>query len=195
MSAAVPMHASQTPPEDLLARMRTGDREAVGEFVLRYGDLIRLRIRDKLGPRLRRVLDSEDVLSTVTRRLDHLVRDRAIRAGSNAELWSLVAAIANHAVAENARSAKREQNTLEAAPQRDTDAQDAEPRIDEASAHDAALADVVGTLQDETDRRILWLRLHDHPHDQIADEIGSTPSAVRMRWSRIRKLLRKVMQH
>ena len=193
MNAAIPTHTPQPAPEDILARMKTGDREAVGEFVLRYGDLIRLRIRDKLGPRLRRVLDSEDVLSTVTRRLDGLVRDRAIRAGSNAELWSLVAAIANHAVAESARSAKREQNTLEAAP-RESGSGESAPRMAPES-DDSALTGIVGSLQDETDRRILWLRLHDHPHEQIAEEIGSTPSAVRMRWSRIRRLLRDVIRH
>jgi DNA-directed RNA polymerase specialized sigma24 family protein len=172
--------------------MKSGDREAVAEFVFRYGDLIRLRIRDKLGPKLRRVLDSEDVLSTVTRRLDHLVRDRAIRAGSNAELWSLVAAIANHAVAENARAARREQNVLESAPRTElsTQAEDVKPE-----PCDDALEEIVDALQDETDRRILWLRLHNHPHEQIASEIGSTPSAVRMRWSRIRRLLRKVIPH
>jgi DNA-directed RNA polymerase specialized sigma24 family protein len=193
MSAAIPTQASQPQPEDILARMRTGDREAVGEFVTRYGDLIRLRIRDKLGPRLRRILDSEDVLSTVTRRLDGLVRDRAIRAGSNAELWSLVAAIANHAVAESARSAKREQNTLESAP-RDSESEEAAQPTYAHATEDSALTGIVGTLQDETDRRILWGRLHDHAHEQIAEEIGSTPSAVRMRWSRIRKLLRDVLR-
>lgn len=182
-----------TPPEDLLARMKGGDREAVAEFVLRYGDLIRLRIRDKLGPRLRRILDSEDVLSTVTRRLDHLVRDRAIRAGSNAELWSLVAAIANHAVAENARAARREQNTLESPARTDIEELRSEDAPSPGRDHDQTLAEIVGTLQDETDRRILWLRLHNHPHEQIASEIGSTPSAVRMRWSRIRTLLRRVL--
>ena len=57
----------------LLARMREGDRSACGEFMLHYGDLLRLRIRDKLSSNLRLVLDSEDVLSTVTRRLDVIV--------------------------------------------------------------------------------------------------------------------------
>ena len=195
MNPTASINAPPTPPEDLLARMKRGDREAVAEFVCRYGDLIRLRIRDKLGPKLRRVLDSEDVLSTVTRRLDHLVRDRAIRAGSDAELWSLIAAIANHAVAENARAARREQNTLESTTRNDV----APPTVEEGprpqGAVDGALADVVGALQDETDRRILWGRLHDHPHEQIAAELGSTPSAVRMRWSRIRRLLRSVLPH
>lgn len=192
MNPTASTQASPIPPEDLLARMKRGDREAVADFVLRYGDLIRLRIRDKLGPNLRRVLDSEDVLSTVTRRLDHLVRDRAIRAGSNAELWSLVAAIANHAVAENARAARRERNTLESGNR--PDITETEQSIGQDRSDDA-LEEVVGALQDETDRRILWLRLHNHPHEQIASEIGSTPSAVRMRWSRIRRLLRKVLPH
>ncbi len=147
-----------------------------------------------LGPRLRRVLDSEDVLSTVTRRLDHLVRDRAIRAGSNAELWSLVAAIANHAVAENARTERRERSTLESASAHAARDATSRPQAAHADEDDSALADIVGSLQDETDRRILWSRLHDHPHEQIAEELGSTASAVRMRWSRIRRLLRKAIR-
>lgn len=193
MSAYRHPEAGRTYAEALLGRMKTGDRQAVAEFVVRYGDLIRLRIRDKIGPRLRRVLDSEDVLSTVTRRLDGLVRDGAIRAGTNAEFWSLISAIANHAVSENIRALKRECNTVEGWPEA-SDQPDKSVPVDDPTEEQRALADIVESLHDETDRRVLWMRLHDHPHETIASEIGASPAAVRMRWSRIRKALRQIIQ-
>ena len=101
-----PTAGATSPAEALLGRMRGGDRDAAAEFVRRYGDLIRLRVREKLGASLRRVLDSEDVLSTVARRLDGIVHDGRLRAGTQAELWSLVTAIANHAVCENVRGVR-----------------------------------------------------------------------------------------
>ena len=59
--------------ESLLRRMRNGDREAAAQFITRYEDRIRRRIRGKLNPSVRRLFDSQDIFSTIGRRLDQYV--------------------------------------------------------------------------------------------------------------------------
>jgi len=172
---------------ELLRRMRDGDREACGDFMLHYGDLVRLRIRDKLSAPLRRVLDSEDVLATVTRRLDRIVCDEKLRAQTDGQLWALVMQIAKNVVSENVRNRKREQSANDdavmiaqlAAAAADTQC------IDSQSATQWAFQ----IIEDKIDRLILQRRIAGDTHDTIAALVDLTPSAVRMRWSRTLQVL------
>lgn len=173
--------------EELLGRMRGGDRAACGDFMLHYGDLIRLRIRDKLGVQLRRVLDSEDVLATVTRRLDRIVCNEQLKAQTDRQLWSLVMQIAKNVVSENVRTRKREQSVNDdaemieqlAAAAADT------PSIDSRSATRWAFQ----IIDNKIDRLIIQRRIAGESHEKIAALVGLTPSAVRMRWSRVLRTL------
>jgi len=90
-------------PDDMLMRMRAGDREAAAEFVSRFGPRIRRRIHGKLGPAMRRLFDSQEILSTLGRRLDVFVGSGSLRATSIEELWSLVFRIADNSLIEKAR--------------------------------------------------------------------------------------------
>jgi len=174
---------------ELLRRMREGDRTACGLFMRHYGDLVRLRIRDKLSVPLRRVLDSEDVLATVTRRLDRIVLDERLRAETDSQLWALVMQIARNVISENARSRRRER----AAPS-DTElikrlaatASD-EPRIDSQSATSWAFR----VVEDDVDRLIIQRRIAGDSHERIAALVDLKPSAVRMRWSRVIGMLQE----
>ena len=70
------VHASTDSDLDsLVSRMAAGDREAVGTFLSLYGPMIRRRVRGKLRMSVRRLFDSQDILSTVGRRLDTIVRE------------------------------------------------------------------------------------------------------------------------
>jgi RNA polymerase sigma factor (sigma-70 family) len=51
--------------EQLLQRLRDGDRDALNELVARYGDALRFVIRHRLSRRARSFMDSEDVLQMV----------------------------------------------------------------------------------------------------------------------------------
>ena len=66
------MKSIHAPPskEKLISRIHGGDREAVAQYVMTLEPLIRRRISGKLGPRMRRVFDSQDIFSTVLRRVE-----------------------------------------------------------------------------------------------------------------------------
>jgi DNA-directed RNA polymerase specialized sigma24 family protein len=180
--------------EALLVRMRAGDRSAAARFMELYGVLIRLRVRDKLSVGLRRVMDSEDVLSTVARRLDGMVLEGRLRAQTAPELWSLVQTVAFNAVSESHRESRAE-------PELDADGRVEEheavleaveaPTSPEAESS-GLLVEAMDRLGDEADQRVLsmWLRGSNHTH--IARSMGLEPSTVRMRWSRLVRVLRSL---
>ncbi|MFT3684395.1 MAG: hypothetical protein QM783_05610 [Phycisphaerales bacterium] len=98
---------SETPSvKTLLEAMGRGERQAAAEFVMRYGPLIRRRVRGKLRPSMRRLFDSEDILSTLGRRLDNHIHGGSFEPRSETELWSLVYAIAERSVVEKAKTAQ-----------------------------------------------------------------------------------------
>ena len=72
--------------ESLLHRMRAGDRHAAAEFVTKYGPRIRRRVRARMNPSMRRIFDSEELLSTMARRLDQFVHEGRMTAENQARL-------------------------------------------------------------------------------------------------------------
>jgi DNA-directed RNA polymerase specialized sigma24 family protein len=180
--------------ESLLARLRAGDREAAALFVQHYGPMVRRRVRGKLGASMRRLFDSQDILSTVSRRLDRYVSAGRVRAGTEAELWSLVLRMVDAALVDKVRIVKRLQRVeaedsdfagllLGRLKQAETRAGDAvEMELDQAFA----------ALSDPIDRQILSLWLRGHKHPAIAAVVGLSHDAARQRWHSIRQRL-KVM--
>lgn len=180
-------------PEELVARMRAGDREAAAEFVTRYGPRIRRRIRGKLSPSMRRLFDSQDILSTVGRRLDMYVRSGRLEASGEAQLWALVMKMALNAVVDKARVYKRLQSVEgEDAPfahdlllrlQRVESIDEREPELE--------LEHAFSMLSDEVDRQVLTLWLMGMEHSRIAELLELSSDVVRKRWQRIRETLRE----
>src|ERR1051325_8138362 len=66
----------------LLERMKRGDRVAAAEFIADNASRIRRRFRGKLGPDVRRLFDSQDLVSTVSRRLDTIIMRHSLAAGA-----------------------------------------------------------------------------------------------------------------
>lgn len=180
--------------QDLLQRISAGDREAAAELAVQYGPRIRRRIAGKLGPRLRRIFDSQDILSTVLRRLDIFVAENRLDIASEGQLWALIMAIANRAVIDKLRILRRLEMT-EGADRLDTegmrrrllDTRDERPQEIEVELERAFIS-----LPDETDRTILWFWLSGMEHRQTSMLVGLTPAATRKRWERIRGRLREV---
>ncbi len=172
----------------LLQQMRDGDRSAAAAFVTRYGARIRRRIRQKLSPAMRRIFDSQDILSTLGRRLDMFVRSRSVRATSEAQLWALVYRIADNAVVDKARVFRRlEEVETEDGPF----AHDLLRRLRTAQerANDGAeveISSVMEFIKDPIDRQILHLWLLGTRHLVIAEFVELAPTAVRKRWQEIR---------
>jgi len=175
----------------LLQQMRDGDRSAAADFVTRYGSRIRRRIRQKLSPAMRRIFDSQDILSTLGRRLDMFVRSRNVEAKSEAQLWALVYRIAENAVVDKARVFRRLQ---EVETEDGAFAHDLLLRLHTAEqrAIDGAEIEinaVMESIEDPIDRQILHLWLLGHRHLVIAEYVELAPTAVRKRWQEIRHKL------
>ncbi|MCC6660221.1 MAG: sigma-70 family RNA polymerase sigma factor [Phycisphaerales bacterium] len=175
----------------LIEQMRSGDRAAAARFVEEYGPRVRRRLRSKLSRAMRRVFDSQDLMSTFARRLDAFVHARKLQATTEGQFWSLVFQMAEHALIDKGRVFRRLLNTeAEDGPlaQRLHERMSAaEDREDGAELEIAATLDL---LPDSTDRAILSLWLSGTPHAVTADCVGLSPAAVRQRWSAIRARLR-----
>jgi DNA-directed RNA polymerase specialized sigma24 family protein len=179
--------------QDLLRRMRADDRDAAATFMDRYGPRIRRRIRGKLSPAMRRLYDSQEILSTLSRRLDLYVRAGRLAAMTEPELWALVYRMADHAVIDKARVFTRLQRV------EDEDgplAREFLRRIadTEGGGHEAVVIEierVMALLSDESDRRIVAMWLDNARSQEIAECVGLSAAAVRKRWERIRRELKE----
>ncbi|MBX3357381.1 MAG: sigma-70 family RNA polymerase sigma factor [Phycisphaeraceae bacterium] len=183
------------PTEDgatLVHRIRAGDRHAAAEFIVRYGPRLRRRIRSKLGPSMRRLFDSHDILSTLSRRLDTFVRDRRLNVENEAQLWAFVQKMADNATIDKGRLLKR----LRSAEAEDSRfAREFLRRIEDAESTEREGGEVVieralTLIEDPVDRQILLLWLAGTPHTVTAECVGLTAATVRKRWQTIREWLR-----
>ncbi len=173
----------------LLKRMRSGDRAAAATFVTKYESRIRRRVRGKLGSEMRSIFDSQDILSTLGRRLDEIVRSGRLKASCEAELWSLAFHTAELAVQEKARALRRTRSRERVAAE--TARGESIPRHDSRTESDApALEIALQHLEDATDRQILLLWTAGQRPKAIAAAVRLSPDAVRKRWQRITRHLR-----
>jgi len=178
--------------DDLLLRMRAGDRDAAGVFVIRYGSRIRRRVRGKLAPSMRRLFDSMDILSTLGRRLDVYVMNGRMQAADEMQLWNLVFAIADHALVDKARIYRR----LQASEGEDSEfAKQLSHRLKQAEDEDAAGVELeiekcLLSLKERDDRRMLSMWLTGETLGSIADMLNILPATARKRWEKIKDTLR-----
>jgi DNA-directed RNA polymerase specialized sigma24 family protein len=180
--------SSDTVTETQLARMRAGDRNAAAEFVMRFGPRIRRRIGSEIGHAMRRLIDSQEILSTVARRLDRCVSRGRLRATSPEELRGLVIAIARNALIEKGRV----YNSLRAQEGEDGPLARAMLRRLSQKEHkqdgcELELDRALRSLTDPIDREILSMWLNGMPLVRIADVVGRSAQAVRQRWQDIRE--------
>jgi RNA polymerase sigma factor (sigma-70 family) len=179
---------------ELLLRMRQGERDAAAMFLTENAGLIRRRFRTRLGRALRRMFDSQDLFSTVARRLDEIVMHHNLHAGTEAELWSLINTLASHALSEHVKRSLRHRSFCDPALVLNRHETATSPAVpdDPATADDRARGLValwLDQLESGTDRRILLLRVSGREHAEIGADLGMTTSAVRKRWQRIRTIL------
>lgn len=174
-------------PAELLELMRGGDRSAAAEFLDRYRTRIRHRIRWKLAEDMRRLFDSQEILSTVGRRLDLYVREGKVRATSPGQLHQFILAVTDSALIDKARRFRRLQR-LERPGVFADDVRDPlsdsrrTQRVDDAREEIEAIAK---SIDDPVDRSIFRLREREMNHNEIAREVGLSPASVRQRWSKL----------
>lgn len=177
---------------DPLNRIRTGDRTAAAQFLTQNEALIRRRYRQKMGRAMRRLCDSQELVSTIARRFDKMVSSGQVRALSEGQLWALIFSIGDHALADKARILRH----LERVEGPDSDVA-REWRIRFARAErtapdgmEAELDSMLRSLEQPIDRQILTMWLMGMEFQLIATELSMEQAAVRKRWERVRSRLR-----
>jgi len=175
----------------LARRVRAGDRDAAVEFAQIYAPVIRQRLRRRMSPGFRRLMDSSDLVSTLTRRLDALVRDGRVRAESGRQLFTLMVEIASRTISDRYRLLERIERLEreEACKSRITPVAERDPL-----AVDRLLERAFEALGSERDRQILALWLQGLEPVQIARVLGSNGNAIRQRWHCIRRRLGGVLE-
>lgn len=180
---------------DLLGRMRSGDREAAALFMAHYGDRVRRRVSGKLSSGMRRLFDSQEIMSTVARRLDRCVSGGEMIAAGPEQLWELVFRIAQNSVIDKGRIYRRLQRTegpdQAFAVQLRTKLQEAESEAGAGpDASELELDAVFRRLPEPLDREILagWLR--GLSFEAMSQELDMRVDTVRKRFLRIKRRLR-----
>lgn len=178
--------------ESLIARIRDGDEAASAELVLRYERPVMRAVRARMGNRLRRVLDSMDVMQSVSRSLLVGLRSEKFQFSQPAQLIALAVLLVQRKVARHWRSVK---GTLPVAL---TDGEN-ETHFLEVESNEPEQSSVVEAEEllqrflsclDELDKQLVHLKLDGHSSVEVATVLKLDPAFVRMRWSRLRDKLR-----
>ncbi len=180
----------------LLKRARGGDADALTQLIRQYEADVRLVARRRLGPALRPYADSLDLVQSVHKSLLIGLQQNKYQIDNPEQLVALALTIVRRKIARiwtRLQQQKRlsgefasPESTL---PERLAALPD--PEADPARA--AALADAVRHLcqdLDETERRVLEMRLQGYRTAEIARALGLGADALRAHLSRLRRSLR-----
>jgi RNA polymerase sigma factor (sigma-70 family) len=179
---------------ELLERARQGDASALTELVRQYEPEIRLAARVRLGPALRPYVDSMDLVQSVHGSLIRGLRQNRFDFSSPEELLALAVTLVRNKVARCWRRARRQ---VRPSPGGDDGRGVEQLLISLSSPGDdpvrvAQFRDQVrhlcGSL-DETDRRLVELRLQGHSTAEAARQLGLNADVLRVRLSRLRQRL------
>jgi RNA polymerase sigma-70 factor (ECF subfamily) len=180
---------------DVLARARLGDREALTLLVQQYEPKVRLVARVLLGPALRPYLDSVDLVQSLHKSLLLGLRQGKFAISGPDGLLALALTLVRRKVARHWRHLQRQR------------------RLGSGSAETGSLAEVLTSLSsprdepsqaaqfrdqvehlcahlNETERRLLEMRLEGYTTAEIALALGLSTVALHVRMTRLRQRLR-----
>lgn len=180
----------------LLARAAAGDVAAQGELVRQYEPKVRMVARVLLGPALRPYLESSDLTQSVHKSIIVGLAEQKFDISGPDQLIGLALTVLRRKAGKHWRHLKRQQrlsgdqatrgtgdlaNVLTSLSSRGDDP------VSEASFRDQ-LRRVCDEL-DTTERHVIDLRLEGYMLAEIADQIGVSRVALRVRMTRLRQRL------
>jgi len=172
-------------------------RVQLAEFLICNRDLVLARIRRKLGRinSVRAVSDTNDLFSSLAFRPDRLDERDLLRAATDSQLWALILKSAHNLMLEKSREAGSLRRLAAAYSNRlSRTASEINDSIDNEDAANRVQS-LLSRLRSETDRTLLIFKLNGVPNRSIAAGLGLREAAVRQRWSRICRGLRKSRAH
>jgi RNA polymerase sigma-70 factor (ECF subfamily) len=187
--------AAQGDFASLLDRARRSDAEAAALLVERYEAKVRLVARVLLGPALRPYLDSMDLVQSVHRSLMVGMRESKFAISTPEQLIALATTMVRRKVARQWRHMRRQQR-LESGTTSTGNVPQLLNTLISGEADPARNAQSSDTMRhvweslDESEQRILELRLDGCGTAEIAAAVGLNPIALRVRLTRLRKRLK-----
>lgn len=178
----------------LLQLVAQGDKQAQDRLCRHYEPKVRIVARVLLGPALRPHLDTMDVVQSVHRSLLMGLRDQKFDISSPEKLVALASTMVRRKIARKWRRHRRQQRmtsqAVDSSVLADHISQLSSPDGDPAAA--AQYRDQVERLchnLNDTERRMLDMRLQGFTSAEVAQELGVHPVALRVRWTRLRQRL------
>lgn len=148
------------------------------------------RIHRLLSDDARKLTDTEDILSTVRRRVDRIIYEGRLSAASNEQFYSLVHSVVERAILEKIRMGRRARLREQAAG-----AVRLRSLVESRGSEAISLTERIGrVLTDPVDRELVLLRGRGLSFEMIAESMKMQPAAVRKRWSRIRARARVLLE-
>jgi RNA polymerase sigma factor (sigma-70 family) len=179
---------------DLLARVRGGDDSAAAELVQRYERIVLRSVRSRLGKDMRSAMDSMDVMQSVHRSLLTGVKSQRFQLASPQQLIGLAVVMVQRKVARYWRKLKQFPIGSGVGGKSVVTSLEAiisdELAPSEMAAASELLERLLGQLGD-IDRQLVRLKLDGHSSVEVGQIMGCDPAFIRMRWSRLRQMLRK----
>jgi len=176
----------------LVGRVREGDKTAASELVGRYERAVLRAVRSRLGQNMRRALDSMDVVQSVHQSLLIGLRSQRFDLSSPAQLIALAVVMVQRKIARHWRKIKQlptTGDTVTGGTPLDCVISD-EPAPAEVAAAGDLLEQFLLQLN-EFDRTLVRLKLDGYSSVEAAAVLGREPAFIRMRWSRLRQILRQ----
>ena len=179
----------------LLSRARQRDPEAVGALCQQYEGRLRVVARVLLGPALRPVLDSMDLVQSVHRSLLIGIREEKFDISTPENLVALALTLLRRKVARQWRRVQRQQrlksggSSIDLLPTILADLTTPEAGPAEVAQYHDQVEQLCRQL-DPTERYILSLRLDGYTTAEIAQQVGLNHITLRVRLTRLRERLR-----
>jgi hypothetical protein len=154
--------------------------------VLAHQDRIRAIARRKLTANARQVCDSEEVVSSVLRRLDTMAMRGSFRPHSEAELWGLIRAIARNTAVSKTQLIERTRALI---CEEGDYAHLFLERLNACAGDDEVtllVQRMLLSLKDPIDRQLLVLVMRGAAHRAIGGLLGISEEASRRRWKDVR---------
>lgn len=180
----------------LVAQARQGDQAAMARLVDQYAAEVRMVARARLGAPLRPYVDSVDLVQSVHRSVLMGLRNDRFDVSNPGQLLALALTIVRRKTARHWRRVKRQQR-LSGVGQRSGESPQllallSAPELDPARAAAAEdQAEQIYSKLEDTDRRLIQLRLEGYSTAEAARSMGLDPDVLRVRLSRLRKRLRE----
>jgi len=189
------MNNTENPSDENLFPQNQGadhQRAHAAQLVEQQRATLLSRIHRLLGDDARRVTDTDDILSTSLRRIDHAIRQGSLEAQNERQFYAFVHGVIERTILEKSQKS-RGLTARERIAQVMKD-HVSSPAIEQRVIASEELNRIGEMITDPIDREIILLRGRDLSLADIARTMNMTPAAARKRWSRIRTMVREYIK-